>query len=157
MCGGLEFPGKAEPGALGLVAPAPVRVLFPNPKAALLVDPRRDLWLPWGRRAEQPGDWPEGGWARVESLEKRFWTRWAPVPFVLRPLRWMEKDPARRSHWFALPEQDGILCLRLEGAPGSPAYVVTEPSTGDWVDLHDRIPLIRSRDILREAFGAPTD
>lgn len=152
MCGGLEFQKRAarltQPelieGVRGTGAGTDaVRVFFPSPKAALLVDPEADLWLPWGRRKEEPGAWPEGGWARMESLGKAYWTRWDPVEVVIHPLRWMEKDPRRKSWWFDLEPGTGILCLRLEKAPGTPVYVVTEAATGDFAtDIHDRIPRI---------------
>lgn len=152
MCGGMEFRKRAhrmEPGELfeairgSGAGVQDVRVFFPNPKAALLVDPERDLWLPWGRRKEQPGDWPEGGWARRESLSKPFWQRWRPAEVVVHPVRWMEKDHGRSSRWFELSEGQGILCLRLDGAPGSPVYVVTAVAAGDYLaEVHDRIPVI---------------
>lgn len=145
MCGGLQFKRKKVQQDLGLLEPEDelVSVYFPNPNAALLVDPARDLWLPWGRRKAQPGDWPEGGWARAESLAKPYWTKWEPEALWIHPVRWMEKDPARRSHWFELGPGEGIRCLRLLGAPGTPLYVVTEASTGDFkAEIHDRIPVI---------------
>lgn len=146
MCGGLQFKRKKVQQDLGLLEPEDelITVTFPNPKAALLVDPDRNLWLPWGRRKEQPGDWPEGGWAREESLSKPYWTRWDPEPIWVFPARWMEKDPARRSHWFELAPGEGIRCVRLHRASGSPVYVVTEPATGDFrAEIHERIPVIR--------------
>ncbi|HWQ08209.1 MAG TPA: hypothetical protein VN436_03850 [Holophaga sp.] len=123
-----------------------VRVYFPNPKAALLVDPGAGLWLPWGRRREQPGDWPEGGWAREESLGKPYWRRWNPEVVVVRPLRWMEKDHTRTSRWFDLDPGQGILCLCLMAAVGTPLYVVTRPAGGDYLaEVHDRIPVLGGR------------
>ena len=148
MCGGLEFKRKRNlEGSLGLLDEEPdiVRVLFPNPKAALLVNPDQDFWLPWGRRKEQPGEWPEGGWARFESLSKAYWTRWDPEPLLLHPHRWMEKDPQRRSHWFLLEPDQGIHLLRLRAAPGTPVYVVTIPSPPDFQEIHDRMPRIVER------------
>lgn len=152
MCGGMEFRKRAhrmEPGDLFAAIRGSgagvqdIQVFFPNPRAALLVDAERDLWLPWGRRKGQPGDWPEGGWARSESLTRPYWRRWAPVEIVVRPARWMEKGHDRTSHWFELREGQGILCLRLDKAPGTPLYVVTEPSAGGYLaEIHDRIPVI---------------
>lgn len=152
MCGGLEFQKRAarltQPelieGVRGTGAGVEaVRVFFPSPKAALQVDAEADLWLPWGRRKEEPGSWPEGGWARAESLGKAYWTRWDPVEVVIHPSRWMEKDPKRKSWWFDMEPGTGILCLRLDKAPGTPLYVVTEAATGDFAqDIHDRIPRI---------------
>ena len=147
MCGGLQFKRKKVQQDLGLLEPEDelITVTFPNPKAALLVDADRDLWLPWGRRKEQAGDWPEGGWAREESLAKPYWTRWAPEPLWIIPARWMEKDPTRRTHWFDLAPGEGIRCIRLAGAAGSPLYVVTVPATGAFrAEIHERMPLFGS-------------
>ncbi len=149
MCGGLEFlTRKANALAHGLFPPEPevVRVTFPNPKAALLVDVDLNLWLPWGRRKEETGNWPEGGWAREESLDKAYWTRWDPEPLMIQPQRWMEKDRLRRAHWFALEPGQGIRCLCLRAAPGQPLYVVTVPSPLDFLEIHDRMPLISAMD-----------
>ena len=141
MCGGMEFKlRRPQVGGLGLIEAEEetLRILFPNPKAAV---PLGDgLWAPWGRHSEQPGDWPEGGWARAESLAKAYWTRWDPAELLLRPVRWMEKDPARKSHWFVL---DGaIRAVRLLKAPGTPVYVVTIPSPPDFASIHPRMPQI---------------
>jgi hypothetical protein len=120
-----------------------IKVYFPNPKAAVLVDPSTDLWLPWGRRKEQPGDWPEGGWAREESLQKAFWTRWNPEQVIVHPVRWMEKDRHRVSRWFEMEPGTGLVCLKLAKAPGTPVYVITKPAKGDYLaEIHDRIPLV---------------
>lgn len=152
MCGGMEFvkhqgaATEADWNAVLLGAEAAAersvhRVYFPNPKAALLVAPDTNLWLPWGRRREQPGDWPEGGWARAENLGKGYWLRWHPERVVVHPVRWMEKDRHRASRWFELAPGQGILCLRLDAAPGTPLYVVTRPAEGDYLaDIHDRMP-----------------
>lgn len=143
MCGGMQFKlRRPQVGGLGLLEAEEevIRVLFPNPKAAIPMDETGSAWLPWGRRSEQPGDWPEGGWARAESLAKTYWTRWAPKEILLRPERWMEKDPSRKSHWFDL---DGaIRAIRLLKAPGTPIYVVTIPSPPDFMDIHARMPEI---------------
>lgn len=143
MCGGMEFKRRKElQGGLGIVEAEEevVRVLFPNPKAALRLDEASDLWLPWGRRAGQPGDWPEGGWARAESLGKAYWTQWDPVELLLRPARWMEKDPFRTSHWF--DASGPIRAVRLARAPGTPVYVVTVPAPDDFAPIHPRMPEI---------------
>lgn len=151
MCGGFEFLRHPERLAEEELLPAlrgtgaglaVIRVTFPNPRAALRVDPEQDLWLPWGRRRGDPGDWPEGGWARRESLDKAYWQRWRPVPVCIRAHRWMEKDYTRTSRWFDL-EGRAVLCLRLDAAPGTPLYVVTEPAVGAYLaEVHGRAPVI---------------
>jgi len=152
VCGGMEFVRRQDLTEAewdeavrntGAGVERFIKVFFPNPKAALLVDPATDLWLPWGRRKEHPGEWPEGGWAREESLGKGYWQRWHPAQVVVHPARWMEKDRHRVSRWFELEPGQGILCVRLDAAPGQPLYVVTRPSVGDYLaDIHDRIPAV---------------
>jgi len=153
MCGGMEFSHHPERltdeewrrmvRGTGAGVDKFLRVLFPNPKAALLVNPLTNLWLPWGRRKEQPGGWPVGGWAREESLDKDYWKRWHPEQVIVYPLRWMEKDRTRASRWFELKEGHGLLCLRLDAAPGTPLYVVTRPADGVYQEeVHERRPVV---------------
>jgi hypothetical protein len=55
----------------------------------------------------------------------------------------MEKDPSRRTHWFDLAPGEGIRCIRLHRAEGTPLYIVTVPATGDFkAEIHDRMPEI---------------
>ena len=64
---------------------ADVRLYFPNPKAQLPVkmrDGHAEL-LPWGRRHEQSGELPLGGWARLDGIYAGRWDRWMPVPVRL--------------------------------------------------------------------------
>ncbi|MOA39023.1 hypothetical protein D3C78_1607690 [compost metagenome] len=74
MCGGVEVAGRyTESGK-------PVRVYFPNPKAALPVLQADGSveWLPWGRRQEQEGHLPATGWARMDSISAGKWARFHP-------------------------------------------------------------------------------
>lgn len=74
MCGGVEVAGRyTESGK-------PVRVYFPNPKAALpmLQADGSVEWLPWRRRQEQKGKLPATGWARVDSISAGKWARFYP-------------------------------------------------------------------------------
>ena len=93
------------------------------------------------RRKEEPGDWPEGGWARYESLNKGYWRRWGSERVLVWPARWMEKDYQRKSHWFDMQPGHALVGLVLTKAPGTPIYVVTSHAEGDFLaDIHDRIP-----------------
>ncbi len=144
MPGAVEFKReKPIEGGLGLLEAEmeSIRVRFPNPKAALLVDVEKNRWLPWGRRKEEPGDWPEGGWAREESLNKPYWTKWDPEQLIIRMSQWMEKGHHDgRSYWFDVPEGHAVLALRLRSVPSEPVYIVTEASYGDYAEIHDRMP-----------------
>jgi len=72
MCGGVRYNINQES----------VRVYFPNPQAQLPVimkDGNISL-LPWGRRKEQEGKLPLGGWARLDSIYAGKWNSVQPQP-----------------------------------------------------------------------------
>jgi putative SOS response-associated peptidase YedK len=138
MCGGIEAKDKNR-------AYEPVRVYFPNPKAAfpVMLEDGTDLgWLPWGRRKEQPGSGPQGGWARQESLENGSWAKYRPQRAFGLISRYMEKDAERVSHWFDVEDGQVLECV-VTGEPGDQCvYVVTASSPLQFSAIHDRWPLI---------------
>jgi hypothetical protein len=90
MCNGVDYTFNGEE----------VRVYFPNPKATLLVR-RKDgdlILLPWGRRKEQAGVLPLGGWARLDSIYAGSWDKWFPVPVKLPIKSFMEEDIEGNTH-----------------------------------------------------------
>lgn len=96
MCGGVEAKDKNR-------AHEPVRVYFPNPKAAfpVILEDGTDLgWVRWGRRKEQFGPSPQGGWAKLETIERGGWDKYHPQRAFGLVSRFMEKDAERVSHWF---------------------------------------------------------
>lgn len=64
MCGGVEADGRYS------ATEKPIRIYFPNAKAALPVLQADGSveWVIWGRRKEQPGHLPAIGWARDDSI-----------------------------------------------------------------------------------------
>lgn len=97
-----------------------VQMLQDAPGASLLLDPNRRIWLPWGRRPLEPGDWPAGGEAAWSAIYRPTWQRWAPKRVLLRPVRWR----ASNGRWSDLRPGFAILALSLQKAPGTPLYVV---------------------------------
>jgi hypothetical protein len=99
-------------------------------------------WLPWGRRKEQLGSGPQGGWARRESLENGTWAKYRPQRAFGLISRYMEKDAERVSHWFDVEDGQALECV-VTGEPGDRrVYVVTSPSPPQFSAIHDRWPLI---------------
>jgi len=135
MCGGVYYTIKGED----------VRVHFPNPKACLPVkkkDASVEL-LPWGRRKEQAGHLPLGGWARLDSIYAGRWDKWFPVPVKLTVKSFMEKDIEGHSHWFDLTRGQFIQGLIARNHHEQRIYVVTvTPEEPDAV--HNRWPRILS-------------
>jgi hypothetical protein len=78
MCAAVEIEGQEKAA----------RVYFPVSTATLPVLMRDGsvVNLPWGTRREESGGsdgqrrWPEGGWARLESVKSGRWKAYAPVP-----------------------------------------------------------------------------
>lgn len=117
MCGGVYYSFNGED----------IRVYFPNPKAMLpvkLKDNSRIL-LPWGRRQEQQGALPMGGWARLESIHSGRWDKWFPTPVKLPVKSFMEKDIEGNSHWFDLTRGKYIQGLVAQSGNEQRIYVVT--------------------------------
>jgi len=135
MCGGVYY----------TIQDRDTRVYFPNPKALLPVKTRTgDIkTLAWGRRREQAGMLPLGGWARLDSIYAGRWDRWFPVAVKIPVKSFMEKDLEGHSHWFDLTRGQWIQGLVARYQQERRVYVVTiEPELPEAV--HDRWPRIMS-------------
>ena len=135
MCGGVYY----------LINGQEVRTYFPNPKACLPVKKKiKDVeLLPWGRRKNQAGRLPLGGWARLESIYAGRWDKWFPTPVKLVISQFMEKDIEGSSHWFDITPGKWIQGLVAHWHNERRVYVVTiTPESEDAV--HERWPRIMS-------------
>jgi hypothetical protein len=135
MCGGVYYTVNGRD----------VRVYFPNPGAMLPVRTRQGgtELLAWGRRHDQSGELPPGGWARLDTIYSGRWDRWFPVPVKLLLKSFMEKDFEGHSHWYDLTRGQWIQGLVARYRHERRVYVVTiEPELPDAV--HERWPRIMS-------------
>jgi hypothetical protein len=133
MCGGVYYTHAGQD----------VRVFFPNPQARLPVRIRtgESVLLPWGRRKNQIGKLPLGGWARLDSIYGGRWDRWFPVPVKLQINSFMEKDFEGGKHWYELTRGQWIQGLVAREKYEQRLYIVTiEPEQEDAV--HERWPRI---------------
>ena len=139
MCGGVQVSSRYTRDQVA------ARIYFPNPKAQLPVLIGGAIeWLPWGRRREQAGHGPAGGWARAESVTEGKWVKYHPVEAVVVVERFMEKDEARASHWF---ERDGsgellIDALVIGTDDDRRVYIVTSAPPEAFAWVHDRWPML---------------
>ena len=134
MCGGVQYNHAGEVK----------KIYFPNPYAQLPVMKKDGelALVAWGRRKQQHGGLPQGGWARQEPIDKAIWQKWSPTPVKIIVDRFMEKDKERVSHWFELKEGEWIQGLVAHKDDETRVYVVTiEPEPGA---IHDRWPKILS-------------
>jgi hypothetical protein len=135
MCGGVYY----------LIDGQEARTYFPNPKAQLPVKMRDGslVLLPWGRRKNQAGKLPMGGWARLDSIYGGRWDRWFPTPVKLMISQFMEKDIEGNSHWYDLTPGKWVQGLVAHWDNERRVYVVTiTPEHEDAV--HERWPRILS-------------
>ncbi|HSN39264.1 MAG TPA: hypothetical protein VLT92_03640 [Burkholderiales bacterium] len=142
MCAGIELNGN-DKGA---------RIYFPQPQAVLPVLKRGggELMLTWGARGKEyaGGDrrikWPEGGWARLESIKAGRWAAFDPQPVRIPVRGFMEKDNEGKSHWFALGPGQFIQGLIARAGGERRVYVVTVNPPPEHAHIHDRWPRIVS-------------
>ncbi len=135
MCGGVYYTHQEQD----------VRVYFPNPKALLPVRQKtgETILIPWGRRQDQKGKLPLGGWARLDSIYAGRWDRWFPKSVKLPIKSFMEKDIESHSHWFDLTQGQWIQGLVAREGSEQRVYVVTiTPEMSDAV--HERWPRVVS-------------
>lgn len=135
MCGGVYYRHNGQD----------IRVYFPNPKATLPIITKKQeiVLLPWGRRKEQSGNLPMGGWARLDSIYAGRWDKWFPIPVKLPIKQFMEKDIQGNSHWFDITKGQFIQGLIARDKYEQRLYIVTiTPELEDAV--HDRWPRILS-------------
>jgi hypothetical protein len=134
MCGGVYFEYKGEV----------LRQYFPNPKAVLpvLKSDGGIILMPWGRRQQQVGNLPLGGWARLDSIYGGRWDKYFPNPIKMPVLSFMEKDFEGQSHWYDLNKGQFIQGLLARNNNEQRIYVVTiEPEIED-AQIHNRWPRV---------------
>lgn len=129
MCGGIEYQGT--------------KVFFPNPEARLPVRTRDGgiTWLQWGER-DKGGRllFPNGGWAKLDSIAAGKWKAWHPRPVQIACDRFMEKDEEKVSHWFDMEATMVIQGLLAERNEEHRVYVVTTDTPAEYHYIHDRWP-----------------
>ena len=122
-----------------------VRARFIDPAAVLPVGIRRNgggaILLPWGRRQQQNGHLPLGGWARLNAIHAGRWDHWLPMPVKLLVTAFAENDIEGRPHRYELTKGQWIQGLVAQDRHERRIYVVTiTPEMEDAV--HDRWPRI---------------
>lgn len=143
MCAGVEISGQDKPA----------RVYFPVATATLPVLKRDGsvVLLRWGAREEDGdaavGRWPNGGWARLESIKAGRWDAYEPLPVKIPAKGYMEKDGDGHSHWFELAEGEYIQGLVAHLGGEQRVYVVTIATPPEHAHIHDRWPrIVRAAD-----------
>jgi len=129
MCGGIEYESQ--------------KVFFPQPGARLPVRLRDGnvTWITWGlRKNESIAKFPNGGWARLNSIYNGKWKPWRPRPVLIVADQFMEKDHEKKSHWVELDRRMVIQGLLAERNKEMRGYVVTISTPPEYSWIHDRWP-----------------
>lgn len=137
MCGGVKFMQDGEERA----------VYFPQPGAALPVRKRDGSvqLVTWGRRREEEGELPPGGWARQDSIAKHKWDPYQPKPVLIAVDHFMEKDEAGASHWYLVTKGQYIQgCLTRIGNEVRVYVVTITPTLHEQAAIHSRWPKVVS-------------
>jgi putative SOS response-associated peptidase YedK len=136
MCGGVKYTDKQN---------KTWTVYFPSPKAALPVLKKDGEieWVIWGKRNEEnvPA-FPNGGWARLDSIKEGKWQRYQPRPVLLPIQSFMEKDAERVSHWFDMKLDEVVQGLLTVHDGAARVYVVTTDTPDEFSYIHDRWPRV---------------
>jgi len=145
MCGGIKYTDQQN---------KTWTVYFPSPKAALPVIKKTGEieWVTWGRRKEEDAPYfPNGGWARLDSIKAGKWQRYQPVPVLLPVNAFMEKDHEKVSHWFEIKPDEVIQGLLTVQDDAARVYVVTTDTPSEFSYIHDRWPKIIQRNTNAES------
>ena len=115
---------------------------FANPKAVLpVVGKQSIILLPWGRRKQQSGALPLGGWAHLDGIYSGRWDKFFPKPVKLPIRSFMVKDYEGLEHWYDVTKGQVLQGLVAKAGHERRVYMVTlTPERDD--AIHERWPRI---------------
>ncbi len=104
-----------------------LQVFFTSPWARLPVLPRqgRVVRLTWGRRRDEPGTLPRGGWAGLDDIQAGRWDAWQPRPVRLAVRRFRVRDIHDSPHWHPVTAGQWLQGLLACHEDEQRVYVVT--------------------------------
>lgn len=92
MCHALSFHYQSQVFKRFFASPrATVAVVLKNGESRL---------LPWGRRQNEAGNLPLGGWAKHADIQLGKWDKYFPRPVKIPALAFMEKNIEGHACWF---------------------------------------------------------
>jgi putative SOS response-associated peptidase YedK len=98
-------------------------------------------WVTWGKRKEEPDrSFPNGRWARLDSVKDGRWERFHPQPVLVPAQAFMEKDHERKSHLVDVAPGQAIQGLLAKHNDETRIYVVTTDTSTEYDWIHDRWP-----------------
>ncbi len=127
-----------------------IKVFFPIPNVLIpIIDQFGNYEIcQWGQRETDKNlasELPITGWARIESLEKPYWTKHNPKKVLIPFKSFFEKDkndpiyPKNKATEFKLDDNLFLKGLLIEYEAKKVIYVITK-EIQDWI--HNRHPII---------------
>jgi putative SOS response-associated peptidase YedK len=141
MCAGIFFKDDQNPELT-------YKIYFPIPYAKIPIISKNGVkeTLFWGRRNKDEfsdTNLPVTGWAKIESIKKGWWHKFNPEKVYIPALKFMEKDNAKKSHWFDVEDGKFIVGLKVTSADISVCYIVTIPTPKEFIHIHNRWVLLK--------------
>jgi hypothetical protein len=128
MCSGIYFDIDGQDA----------QYLFDNPRAVLpvIMSDGTVSFVPWGRRNNQEGRLPLGGWAWLHDVYAGRWNRYFPKPVKIAAKAFMEYRYDKIPKWHTIVKDQyiqGLVALhKEEGVSEQRLYVVLiEPGIED--------------------------
>ena len=126
-----------------------IKVFFPIPNILIPIIEQDGTYTlcQWGQRERDKNlikELPITGWARIESLEKEYWTKHKPRKVLIPFKSFFEKDkndpmyPKNKSTEFELKDNQMLQGLLIKHLDKKLVYIMTKP-INNWI--HDRYPL----------------
>ena len=98
----------------------------------------------WGRRQDENGEMPLGGWARLQSIHDGRWSQYLPKPVRLPIDKFMKTDYESHVHWYEVTRGQCIQGLLAQEENEYRVYIVT--IIPELLDVcYDRWPRIIAR------------
>lgn len=105
-------------------------------------------WICWGRRKKEMGSGPQGGWARISTVQAGDWEMMQPQRGYALIERFLQKEgssgtPGRRlSQWVLVPRGQVVECLVVGLGAERRAYIITTTPPVEFQRFRDRWPLM---------------
>lgn len=97
----------------------------PNAKLPVKTNIQATKLISWGRRIEESGHLPLGGWASLDAIKQGKWEAYFPRSVKIMVDKFMEQDIEGRSMWFDVTHGHWLQGLLIQRELEVRVYIVT--------------------------------
>jgi len=104
-----------------------ITLYFQHPQAKLPIKRTfgENALITWGRRQNDKGQLPFGGWARLEAINRGMWDPYFPKPVKIPLIKFMQKDMMGSGQWFDITKGYWVQGLVAQQDKERRVYIVT--------------------------------